>query len=192
MSHILNSLLPDFKEKIEIVLGNCLNRGVEMRPNEGLRDPLKQARYWRQSRTTEEIRTKILQLRNKDSNFLADCLESVGPQYGDHVTDAIPGLSWHQWGEAIDCYWVVNGRASWDLNLVINGLNGYMVYADEARNLGLNAGYFWRRFKDAPHIQLRDENSPAKLYSYPEIDHIMETRFKYTTIPQVPATVIIE
>ena len=66
----------------------------------------------------------------------------VGPQKGDPVTNAIPGLSWHQWGEAVDCFWVVNNKAVWDLETVVNGLNRFMVYANEAKKLGLDAGLF--------------------------------------------------
>ena len=39
------------------------------------------------------------------ANFLASVLDGVGPQHGPHVTNALPGLSWHQWGEAVDCFW---------------------------------------------------------------------------------------
>jgi hypothetical protein len=64
--------------------------------------------------------------------FLAQCIERVGKQFGEHVTNAIPGLSWHQWGEAADSAWVVDNEVVWSIEETVNGLNGYMVYADEA------------------------------------------------------------
>ncbi|UFH57480.1 M15 family metallopeptidase [Spirosoma sp. KNUC1025] len=150
---------------------------MEMRPNEGLRSPFVQAKYWRQSRATEEIRKAIKELTNKGATFLAHCLDSVGPQHGDPVTNALPGLSWHQWGESLDCFWVVNGKAVWDLEKKVNGQNGFRVYAEEAKKLGLNAGLFWTSFQDAPHVQLRKANSPSKVHTIAEIDQAMRERF---------------
>ncbi|MBO9701968.1 MAG: M15 family metallopeptidase [Sporocytophaga sp.] len=173
----INLLKPEFRDKVNILLQNCLNRGVQMRPNETLRDPYIQAKYWRQSRPIEQIQQKIATLKNQNANFLASCIEKVGPQHGDHVTNAIPGLSWHQWGEAIDCYWVVDNRAVWDTKTIVNGLNGYMVYADEAVKLGLDAGYFWHSFQDIPHVQLRKESNPSLVYSLVEIDKTMKNKF---------------
>lgn len=173
----LTLLVPAFKAQVEILLVNCKNRGIEMRASDTVRSPFDQAKIWRQSRTSEEIHKKIVELQNNNAPFLAHCLESVGPQKGDPVTKAIPGLSWHQWGEAVDCFWVVNNKAVWDLETVVNGLNGFMVYANEAKKLGLDAGLFWNNFKDSPHVQLRKASSPAKIFSLQEIDQTMQQRF---------------
>lgn len=177
MAADLNLLIPDFSQKAKTLLQNCLNRGIEMRPNEGLRDPFVQAKYWRQSRTKEVIQQKIIELRSEGADFLANCIESVGPQHGDPVTNSIPGLSWHQWGEALDCFWVVNGKAVWDLTTIVKGLNGFMVYADEAKKLGLDAGLFWKSLQDSPHVQLRKAANPTRLYSLKEINKKMKQRF---------------
>jgi peptidoglycan LD-endopeptidase CwlK len=173
----LTLLVPAFKAQVEILLMNCKNKGIEMRPSDTVRSPFAQAKIWRQSRTTEEINKKISELKNNNAPFLAHCLESVGPQKGDPVTNAIPGLSWHQWGEAVDCFWVVNNKAVWDLETVVNGLNGFMVYANEAKKLGLDAGLFWSNFKDSPHVQLRKASNPTKVFSLQEIDQTMQQRF---------------
>ena len=177
MAADLNLLIPDFKGKAVTLLQNCLSRGIEMRPNEGLRDPFTQAKYWRQSRAKEAIQKKIGELKNEGADFLAHCIESVGPQHGDPVTNSIPGFSWHQWGEALDCFWVVNGKAVWSVGTVVNGLNGFMVYADEAKKLGLDAGLFWASLQDAPHVQLRKTSNPSKLFSVQQINQTMQERF---------------
>ena len=177
MAADLNLLIPDFKQKVTTLLQNCLNRGIEMRPNEGLRDPFIQGKYWRQSRTREMIDKKIGELRSAGADFLAHCIESVGPQHGDPNTNAIPGLSWHQWGEALDCFWVVKGKAVWDLTTVVNGLNGFMVYADEAKKIGLDAGLFWKSLQDSPHVQLRKAVSPLNVVSLQEVNRTMKERF---------------
>jgi len=177
MSADLNSLVPEFRPGVDRLLSACVTKDVEMRPNETLRTPLDQGRLWRQSRTIEVIRRKIDELRGGGAPFLAQCLEQAGPQHGDHVTNAPPGVSWHQWGEAIDCVWIVNGDEEWSTERKVNGFNGYQVYAAVARELGFEAGGLWREFKDWPHVQSRPQSSPLEIYTLPEIDAVMRQRF---------------
>jgi len=174
----LEVLEPRFQTLVRRLIKLCAEQGVEMRPYQALRTPLEQARYWRQSRSREEIRRKVEELRRKQAPFLADCIERVGPQFGPEITRAIPGLSWHQWGEAVDCFWVVKGRAEWSTQKKVGGSNGYHVYADEARRIGLTAGGHWTRFRDWPHVQLRESSSPLKEYKIAEVDRIMRIRFQ--------------
>ena len=177
MSANLNLLIPEFREKVEQLLENCRNQGVIMKPYCTLRDPYTQARLWRQSRSTAIIQKKINELKEKGAPFLAHCIESIGPQSGPHATNAIPGLSWHQWCEAVDCYWSVKGSIVWDMDTKINGINGYLIYAVEATKLGLTAGHFWSRFKDSPHIQHRQHANPLQIYSLYQIDIHINTRY---------------
>lgn len=173
----LSLLIPSFKAKVETLLTNCQTKGVVMRPYDGLRSPFSQAKLWRQSRSSEQIQAQLIDFRNKGANFLAHCLESVGPQQGDPVTNALPGLSWHQWGEAVDCFWLVNNKAEWSSRRLVNGINGYKVYAEEAIKVGLDAGGLWNSLKDWPHVQLQPASSPLKVMSLRDIDRIMEERF---------------
>lgn len=177
MAANLEKLQADLKEKVKHLIEHCRNRGIEMRPYNGLRDPFVQARLWRQSRSIEEITKAIALLESKKAPFLANCLKLVGAQYGDHVTDAMPGFSWHQWGEAVDCFWIVAGKAEWSTKKLVNGLNGYKVYAEEAKALNLTAGGLWTNFKDWPHIQLRKADSALSIMSYQEIDDEMKAKF---------------
>ena len=177
MAADLEKLVPDFKSRVLQLLDRCRTLGVEMRPNNGLRDPFEQGRLWRQSRSKEEIEAKIEELESKGALFLADCIRRVGPQHGDHATNTPPGISWHQWGEALDCFWLVEGKAEWSTQKLINGLNGYKVYADEAEAAGLTPGGHWKNFKDWPHIQLRKVNNAASVMSLAEIDAAMKARF---------------
>lgn len=176
-SRDLNDLIPELRPGVQELLNHCRTRGVEMRPSATLRDPFEQARLWRQSRAREEIEREMARLRAAGAPFLANCLERVGPQSGPPVTGAIPGLSWHQWGEALDCFWVVDGAAEWSVTRLVNGVNGYRVYADEARRLGLTAGGFWTGLKDWPHVQLKPANSPLSVISLTVINAGMEARF---------------
>jgi len=148
-----------------------------MKPCDTLRDPYTQARLWRQSRSKAVIQKKIKELKEKGAPFLAHCIESVGPQSGPHVTNAIPGLSWHQWGEAVDCYWSAKGKVVWDQNLKIAGVNGYQAYAEEAKKLGLNSGYYWSKLKDVPHVQFRTFSNSLIIYSIEYINKYISLSF---------------
>lgn len=177
MATDLDLLVPAFKSRVLELLARCRARGVEMRPYNGLRSPLEQARLWRQSRSIEEIERCSAELQTQGAQFLAGCLRRAGPQNGDHVTDAPPGLSWHQWGEAVDCFWLVDARAEWSSRRLVNGRNGYRVYADEAQALGLHAAGHWTNFKDWPHVQRPADASPLSSLSMVEIDAAMVRRF---------------
>jgi peptidoglycan LD-endopeptidase CwlK len=170
-------LVPEFKDKLNSLLVVCQGGRVEMRPYFGLRTPFEQAKLWRQSRTAEEIARKIASLRAEGAPFLAHCIDSVGPQNGAPVTNAIPGLSWHQWGEAVDCVWIVAGKTEWSTQKKVGGINGYRVYAAQAQELELDPGGFWKSLKDWPHVQLRTASSPLKIYSLKEIDTVMQEKF---------------
>jgi peptidoglycan LD-endopeptidase CwlK len=173
----LTLLVPSFKVNVLQLLENCRAQGVEMRPFYTLRSPFEQAKLWRQSRSTEEVNRAIEELHEKNCHFLAHCLTAVGMQEGRPVTNALPGLSWHQWGEAVDCFWFANGEAVWDIKKRVNGVKGYDIYAQEAKKIELESGHFWQPFQDTYHVQQRPDPSPLALYSYQKIDQIMKQRF---------------
>ncbi len=176
-SRDINDLIPKLRPIAKELLKNCLARGIEMRPSQTLRDPFEQARLWRQARPGGEIKAKIKDLQSAGADFLAHCLESVGPQHGGHVTDAPPGLSWHQWGEAMDCFWLVDGKAEFSISKLVKGQNGYRVYVEEAQKLGLTPGGLFKKLKDFPHVQFRPAGSPTQVFTLLEIDAEMKKRF---------------
>jgi peptidoglycan LD-endopeptidase CwlK len=178
MAISLDGTQPEFRQHAEQLIANLAARGIEMRPCAALRTPKEQAALWRQSRAREEIDAAIDRLRSQGGDFLADTLRDVGPQHGEHVTNALPGFSWHQWGEAIDCFWAVNGTAEWSTTRLVNGVNGYRVYAATASAFSLFAGGNWTNFKDFPHIQARKAGSPtAEGLTVSEINDTMRERF---------------
>lgn len=165
-------LIDVFKIKVDKLLTLCEMRGVTMKVYCQVRDPWEQARLWRQSRCTKQVEGEIERLKTEGCEFLASCLLDVGPQrMAPKVTNALPGLSWHQWGEAIDAVPLnAKGELNWDDD------GGFDIYAEEARSLGLCAGRYWE-FEDTPHVQFRTI-SPPKLYSLKEINDVMRTRFE--------------
>lgn len=181
MSRDLSLLDPEFRQDVERVLEECMDLGVTMRPFFTLRDPFEQARLWRQSRPIMEIEAKLTELEAEGAQFLAHVLRSVGPQFGNPVTNAIPGLSWHQWGEGVDCFWLVEDQAEWSTRKkrpIADGreVNGYRLYGDVAVEAGLTSGGFWTRLKDWPHLQKRPEGVSSH-FTLAEVDAKMEARF---------------
>ncbi|WBU51770.1 M15 family metallopeptidase [Paracoccus sp. SCSIO 75233] len=161
----------DFADKVQKVLGICEEQGYLMVPYFGLRDPWEQARLWRQSRSTTVVNEAIAKLKSQGADFLAAVLRDVGPQGPDQrVTNALPGYSWHQYGNAVDVYRSVGGAAAWSCD------PHYKVYAETARDLGLTSGYFWS-FKDCGHIQAAGPSSPGKMYSAKQINNLMVEKF---------------
>lgn len=160
MSRDRADLVPDFAAQMEAVQAACKARGVDMRPFYTARHPVEQGGLWRQSRSGSEVRAKIASLQSAGAEFLADCISVAGSRSGRWATNAIPGLSWHQWGLAEDDYWLVGGSAEWDADAIHNGVQGYAVYAEEAERLGLRS---LRSIGDSPHVQQPSIGSPSSM-----------------------------
>jgi len=165
----LNSLEKKFKIKVERVIELCKDESIVMVPYFTLRSPWQQAKYWRQSRSTAEVKNAIEMLHEEGAHWLAVILDGVGPQRGRWCTNALPGLSWHQYGEAVDCYLLKNGKANWDSV-------SYKRYAEISEQEGLTAGFFWRS-QDAVHVQAR-KDKVTFCYDWIDIDAIMQKKFK--------------
>lgn len=162
-----------FTSEYSKLLDECKFTGYEFRVYSTLRTPIEQAILWRQSRTSEQIKTKVTGLKEAGLTFIAQCIEYVGPQQGRWATDALPGFSWHNWGEAADAFLIgTNNKAIWDSEHA-----GYKFLADTALQLKLTPGYYFKS-RDAVHIQLR-EKSPQNYYSFEDINKIMSDRFAH-------------
>lgn len=177
MSRSLDTLRPEFRCPLERAIEQTELRGVHMVPYETQRDVWRQAKLWRKGRSGATIRGKIQWLRDNGADYLADVIDGVGPQRGDWKTNAIPGLSWHQWGLAADLYWdsngpEVKGGAEW------SDLSGYETFAEVAKGIGLTSGFFWRS-RDAVHVQLPSTHKPDMTIA--EISAAMQERYGFKT-----------
>lgn len=183
---IFNGLDGDFVAKLKALLQDCADRGVVMKPYFGLRDPLTQGKLWRRSRVSIEIASTIDRLRTQGANFLADSIEKAPATTGPWATNAIPGESWHQYGEAMDCAWIRNGAMCWSTTLDGNK-NGYLIYMGLAEKHGLTAiGKTMHR--DFGHVQLRPQGAPDQLYGLLQIDGMMKEKFGQAGIVRVSDT----
>lgn len=73
---------------------------------------------------------------------------------GPNVTHAPAGSSYHQYGLAADCAFMINGR------IVISerdaqAARGYELYGAIAQSVGLTWGGGWRSLRDLGHVELR-------------------------------------
>jgi len=157
--------------KFADLVGACHERGVMLVCYCKDRDPWEQARLWRRSRSPVEVAEALRHLKDSGAPFLAACLDEVGPQRtGPRVTGALPGLSWHQWGQAADfCPVGPDGEFLWEDAV------GFQILAEEAKRVGLFSGAFWH-FPDRPHVQLQAAN-PSQIYSLSDIDAQMRSRY---------------
>lgn len=173
MSRSLDTLKPEFRIRLQTAIDAAKILDVHMVPYETERDVWRQAKLWRQSRSSQKIEEMVNFLNVQGAGFLADVIEEVGPQVGEWATNAIPGMSWHQWGLAADLYWDKNGDAAGGVEWL--DIAGYEDFAHVCRAMKLTSGYFWRS-RDAVHIQLPSEPSPGHM-TIQQISEAMEKRF---------------
>ncbi|MDX2270281.1 MAG: M15 family metallopeptidase [Bryobacter sp.] len=173
-SRDLSLLQPAFREKVELLLERCADQGAVLKPFFTVRGPAVQAKLWCQSRSPLQIQAQANALEAAGASWLASLLQVSFAHTGPKVTNALPGLSWHQWGEAIDCYVAgPQGQAIWNARHP-----GYRLYAETAVELGLEAGGLWKRFPDAVHVQWQAHGSPLRAgLTWAEIDSTLRARF---------------
>lgn len=170
MSRDLSLLDPGFRRILDAVVGELAEEGISMLVYCTARDPWEQARLWRRSRTTARVRQEVARLQDGGAPWLAQVIEGVGPQTaGPWATNAGPGLSWHQWGLAVDAVPMVAGSPKWDARHP-----HWARWASACTAHGLTSG---STFGDWPHVQLPPESSPRKRYQLPYINDAMRQRW---------------
>lgn len=161
----LASLPPDFRRLAERVDRACNAAGFDLLIYSGRRTLEEQAVLYRQSRPFRDIKRKADQLRIAGFPILADALLAVGPQHGDHATDAAPGESWHNYGRAFDAVPIIGGQLDWNPTDKFDARKvdaHWLRYAAEVRAAGLQWGGDWPRFRDYAHAQLGNGSNPLR------------------------------
>lgn len=160
-SRNLSDLKEEVRIKAEEVIRRCSEKGVDLLIYCTLRTLEEQSRLYRQSRKFSVITKKIDSLNRQGLNKIANILESVGPCSGPYVTDAGPGESWHNYGEAFDAVPLIDGKAAWDVKQFRNIWN---IYGESVEKSGLVWSGRWKSFREMPHAQLRHKGNPLKMY----------------------------
>lgn len=126
MSKILDSLEPDFKAKIIVLIDKLREMGIIVKPISGRRTISDQAVLWNKGR------------------------DDKGKIIGNIVTKARPGYSPHNYGEGCDLC-PVNPKTQelwWNAPDDI-----WNVMHRVAENIGLVPGYDFKSIVDKPHIE---------------------------------------
>ncbi|MBC8147110.1 MAG: M15 family metallopeptidase, partial [Bacteroidetes bacterium] len=168
-SREISDLIPIMQQKAIDIQMYCENIGVPIVIYSTRRTLQEQSKLYRQGRTGSQIRYKITRLNNLGFGFLAEILDSVGPQMEKYkVTNAGPGESWHNYGEAFDAVPLVGGKAVW------NNDELWKKYGQVVTMNGLVWGGSWTSFVDKPHAQYRPGGNPLKLFSPDQIRNLLE------------------
>jgi hypothetical protein len=185
-SRSLDDLVPEFQEKIQQMIENVAARGIKIVPYSTLRSPLIQAQNYCIGRTDTQILNIIRTFQNLGCENLRVIMQFALSTRKKTtikqkiITNALPGQSWHNWGEAVDCY-VENppGKADW------NHPEGYKIMQEEAEKLGLTSGGSFKRLVEPVHTQLRPGSPPASWYQF---DQILAKRFDFSSFPSVQSS----
>jgi len=172
-SRKLEDLVQEAREKADRVMEVCSQVGFELLIYCTERSLEEQAKLYRQSRSWAEIKQKIRTLKDRGFGFVAEILDAVGPCTGPHVTNAGPGESWHNYGEAWDAVPLLNGKPAWNY---LNARAEWDAYGECVRQVGMQWAGDWTTFREYPHAQLRTGGNPLKQFSPDEIQEILNTR----------------
>lgn len=126
----LELLYPPFADTVRGFLVDAHSKGMNVGIFEGLRTYERQKELWLKGRNEKGQvidRTKI-------------------------VTKAQPGMSYHQYGLAVDIVFDADAtRPGWQWSW--DGKWPWKKLADLGRTHGLEAAYYWKAFPEAPHYQ---------------------------------------
>jgi peptidoglycan LD-endopeptidase CwlK len=176
MAADLDQLDPVFKAKMLQVYAACMARGYEFRPNFTGRTPWEQARLWRQGHSFEQVQSEAVRLGSAGARYLADILLAVGPQHGPWATNALPGMSWHNFkpAKACDSFLLIDGKVVWD-----GGHPGYLALAEGGAAVGLTN---MRQIHDYGHLQLEPREVPD-IYNLAALSQAMQQMWGLQEIP---------
>jgi len=167
----LEDLEPKFRPKLLYVMEKMAEHRIGFEIFAALRTPQEQAELWMKSRSRKEIVDAVAKLSKQGAPWLSRMVKTTHRPYGRWETNNLPGLSWHQWGEAVSIRILSDsGRVIWNPNN-----EGYRILADLTQMVSLTSGFFWKR-RDVVNVQLRADAVRA-YYTWAEVDREMKEKF---------------
>jgi len=167
----LEELKPKFRLKLLFIFEQLTQKGIGFEMFAAVRTPQAQAELWMKSRSRKEIVDAVAKLSKQGAPWLSRMVKTTHRPYGRWETNNLPGLSWHQWGEAASIRILSqSGRVIWNPNN-----EGYRILADLTQMVSLTSGFFWKR-RDVVNVQLRADAVRA-YYTWAEVDREMKEKF---------------
>jgi len=144
---LVNALEKEMQQPVLDFVQKCMDQSILVQPYLGRRTIQYQNLLYTQTRSPSDIQKKAYALRVQGMPYLADQLQQTKPQDGLRVTNAVGGLSWHNWGLAVD-FFVHNGdgKPQWKKSL-------YPEAGLIAKDLGFTWGGDFKKMPDFGHIQ---------------------------------------
>jgi peptidoglycan L-alanyl-D-glutamate endopeptidase CwlK len=161
-SRKIEDLVPELQEKAFKVIEECKKQGVDLLIYCTFRSFEEQAFLYKKTRSEEEVRIRYPYLKSLNLDFIIEILEKVKVPFvtiaSRHVTYALPGQSWHNYGKAFDAVPIYNGKPLWRTNNV-----EWQIYGKIATKNSLEWGGNWKRFCEYPHVQLPAKYNPYRI-----------------------------
>ena len=179
MAAELSLLTPDFRKQLIKSLTKAKEQKLTIEVLSTVVSPMEQAALWKQGRSRVDAELKTLALENAKAPYLADCMRRSSPQGTNLVTDILPGMSWHQWGEAASIVWVDGtNKLNWSASFMRGGFNGYHAFANILNEFSIVCGGEFDNSDEAwREVQLRHERYPSDVFDIVQIDAEMKKRF---------------
>jgi len=139
MSYDINKLHPAIRKMVGDFLADAQAQGIDLRIVQGMRTFEEQDKLYNQEHDGID----------NDGNGKID-------DKSEHVTNAKPGQSFHNYGLAIDVCPFVNGKPDWNSKL-------WSKIGEIGKKHGFSWGGDWKSFKDIPHFEYPPNTKYTKL-----------------------------
>jgi len=160
-SRSLTDLTPAMREKAQAFFDAAKRNGLDLLVTCTFRSLEEQARLYGQGRNLADVAFEIARCPLFGFGKIEQ-MDFAPRIKARRLTNALPGLSWHNYGEAMDCVPMKSSKPVWDCRDEL-----WQVYGDCAHEVGLFWAGDWKRFRflEFPHMQLRAKSNPLKVYT---------------------------
>lgn len=162
MSRDLNLLHPKLKTLVPLFIKGCKDKGIDVIITCTGRDFVTQVALYAQGRQPLNETNRLRRIAGIDPiTEIANKKRVTWTLASRHIINLDDSETSNDTATAFDYAVVKNGKAIWDVKASLNGddVPDYLECANVAKELGLEAGAFWKK-ADYPHVQLFKEDIP--------------------------------